>query len=170
MFIIIFSSPPLIGFVSSVSPPDSFLYSYMKNKTIHVVKTRTLHVPDNIDEVVGNLQEFEYTKSTGCKKYGNNTILLINSNKLGNFLKAGCDLTGVEAAIIRIDDDWRKRSSAPVSTFITFPFPIVLMHDKDEEQLHDKDEKQFGKKREVSIVFNKDEIKFKVPCEDNCVR
>ena len=100
-----------------------------------------------------------------CTDYGNDTILLINSVDWKKFSRSGCNLT---AAIIKMDDDLRHRASAPLSSSSTH-FPIILMYNTDEEKLVEKQEFRFGNV-EVSIVFKNDDIKFKVPCEDNCTR
>ena len=100
-----------------------------------------------------------------CNHYGNDTILLINSVDWKKFSRSGCNLT---AAIIKMDDDLRHRASAPLSSSSTH-FPIILMYNTDEEKLVEKQEFRFGNV-EVSIVFKNDDIKFKVPCEDNCTR
>ena len=100
-----------------------------------------------------------------CNHYGNDTILLINSVDWKKFSRSGCNLT---AAIIKMDDDLRHRASAPLSSSSTH-FPIILMYNTDEEKLVEKQEFRFGNV-EVSIVFKNDDIKFKVPCVDNCLR
>ena len=100
-----------------------------------------------------------------CTDYGNDTILLINSVDWKKFSRSGCNLT---AAIIKMDDDLRHRASAPLSSSSAH-FPIILMYNTDEEKLVEKQEFRFGNV-EVSIVFKNDDIKFKVPCVDNCLR
>ena len=101
-----------------------------------------------------------------CNHYGNDTILLINSVDWKKFSRSGCNLT---AAIIKMDDDLRHRASAPLSSSSTHVFPIILMYNSDEENLGTKRELLNGDV-EVSIVFKNDDIKFKVPCVDNCLR
>ena len=132
MFIIIFPSPPILGFFLG-SSPDSYVYRFFKQtKEVRVIKTRTIHVPEHLTEVFGRLHEFVRRKDQiECDDYQNDTILVINSIYWGEFSEYCCNL---RAAILRIDD-LKHRSSAPLKRSSTLPFPIVLMHNNDEKQL-----------------------------------
>ena len=110
------------------------MYSFVKQSNeIQVIKTRTLNLPEDITEVVGNLRRYEGNEHIGC--YGNDPILLIDSIDWKEFDKRGCNLT---AAIIRVDEHLRHRASAPLQSSTTLPFPIVLMYDADQKTIGKK--------------------------------
>ena len=120
---------------SSWSAPDSFVYRFNKtSQEINVIKTRTLHLPTGITELVGNLQEYKKmdTDKIDCNDYRNDPILLINSTYWKKFSESGCNL---KAAIIKMDNDLRNRISSPLSSSSAHAFPIILMYNKDEEHL-----------------------------------
>ena len=106
------------------------------------------------------------THKIDCNDYRNDPILLINSTYWKAFSESGCNL---KAAIIKMDNDLRNRISSPLSSSSAHVFPIILMYNSDEEILGTKRELRI-RDVEVSIVFKNDDIKFKVPCEDNCTR
>ena len=141
------------SFGISVAVPDSFVYRFLKEtKEVRVLKTRTIQViPEDLNDVVGKLREYEGKEDVNeCGDYEDDTILLISSSDWRKFSQTDCSL---KAAIIKIDDDLKHRSSGPLSLRASLimvdddlkhrisgpsstsntqlQYPIVLMYDDD---------------------------------------
>ena len=161
MFIIIIRSPPIIGFLcASSTPPGSYSYVYRFNqsKELHVIKTRTLHVPKDIISVVGTLREFaEENQKINCSEYANDTLLLISLKNWRQIFPNDCNL---KAVIIEIDYEEKNRASSPLPTSTTVPFPTVLMNKNDEKKCLGKkiiESTESIESAEVSIFFNNED-------------
>ena len=136
------------SFGISVAVPDSFVYRFFKEtREVRVLKSRTIQViPEDLNDVVGKLREYEGEEDVNeCGDYEDDTILLISSSDWRKFSQKDCSL---RAAIIKIDDDLKHRSSGPLSLRAALikidddlkhritsnpqlHYPIVLMYDDD---------------------------------------
>ena len=127
-----YCSPALVGF--TFIQPNSYVYRFVEDsKELVVIKTRALHVPPNTTEVWGFLKKYQGS-NIGCDDY-NDKILLINSGKDWNDFCRMESRCGIKAAVIKIGDEKKNRSSSPLLRINGAKFPTVWIYKKDEIRL-----------------------------------
>ena len=145
--------------------PHSYVYRFDNNsKELIVIKTRTVHNPNELSKVSGPLKVVDTNSQLQCSEYEDKIMLINFGSQWDDFSKTKCN---PKAAIIKKGTEFEDRSSSPVNNTDLASFPVVMIDKNDEKRLERLDDYQ------ATILFtnDKDFLDAKVPCnEDSCTR